>query len=100
MTEGELLGLVMAECVRAGLLVHHCGDARRCKGSRGFPDLMIFNPRSGAMLWAELKSSGGGMGPGQTQWKWSLLAGGHAWRLWRPPDWDDGTVTKELEALG
>lgn len=98
MSEGDLQTNVV-DCVhKLGGLVYHTHDSRR--SAKGFPDLVIVFPRTGALLIVELKSSTGSATPEQVQWLDALRRGARlAVRevyLWRPEDWLSGHVVETL----
>lgn len=61
------------------------------QGNPGFPDLAL--ARDGRLLCVELKRQSGRLEPSQRHWSDAL---GEHWRLWRPGDWNDGTIMREL----
>lgn len=99
MTEAELAAEVTAAATSMGLLWHRCADSRRCRGSRGFPDLVIAGPAG--ILLAELKNDHDVTSADQDLWAW-MLAGSAIWayRLWRPADWRSGRIRAELAGIG
>lgn len=96
MTEADLTGAVIALAEELGLLVHWCRDSRKCKGRKGLPDLIIVGRK---LLFAELKSGTGGTSGDQDLWLWHLDRAGQMWVLWRPADYENGTIRETLEAL-
>jgi hypothetical protein len=68
-----------------GLLWHHCAEPRRCRGSRGWPDLFAAGPRG--LLLAELKGPRGRRSPAQVQFGYTLLAARVPYELLEPGDW-------------
>lgn len=92
--EREFCQLIAAAAMGMGLLVHWCPDSRRCVGRRGFPDLVIAGPRG--LLFREVKMEDGDTSPDQDLWAWTL---GRWWGIWRPSDWDSGTIGKQLLEL-
>lgn len=97
MNEGALTKAVLGECIRLGLLVHHCRDSRQCSGSPGMPDLVIASRRG--VLFAELKGPDGDTRPDQDRWLYALHLGGVPYTVWCPADWDSGTVQARLGEL-
>lgn len=55
--------------------------ATAMQGDTGYPDLTL--ARDGVVLFAELKTDRGRLGPGQPEWAEAL---GENYRLWRPAD--------------
>jgi hypothetical protein len=78
-----------------GLLLYHATDSRR--DAPGFPDLVIAGPRG--VLFRELKSAAGRLRPDQTTWRYTLMAAGADYAVWRPADLADGRVAAELDRL-
>jgi hypothetical protein len=85
-TEDDFTELVMGMAMAAGLLVHHCGAARLCKGGRGLPDLVLAG--GSAVLFAELKRWVGGPSHPQDNWRARLeqIGGNVRYAFWRPQD--------------
>jgi hypothetical protein len=80
------------------LFWHHCGDSRHCAGVEGMPDLFVAGP--GGELWAEVKEHPGQkLRPGQSGWRYRLLASGHQYVIWTAASLADGTVRNYLGAL-
>lgn len=91
MTEAELQNLVAELCAELRLLYYHTYDSRR--SVPGFPDCVIVGK---SVLFRELKSDSGLLHPVQRRWgSWIRRAGGD-WCVWRPRDWRDGTIRREL----
>lgn len=111
MTEDELTALVIAECGRHGILVHHCKDSRYCEGTPGIPDLIIATEKG--IIFAELKTRDGETSADQDLWHAVLYMATHGYpavaretesrivryRLWRPEHWDSGAIQATLEQL-
>ena len=97
MTEEEFAREVEARIKRPGLLYHRCPDSRRCRGQRGFTDLVIAGRRG--VLFAELKLPGGETTAEQDLWGWTIRESGNAWALWEPADLDSGAVDRGLLRL-
>lgn len=76
-------------------LRYHTHDSRR--SAPGFPDLVLVNPRTGRVLWRELKTNKGRVSPEQQEWLDGLTACGMDAGVWRPNDLDDGRVLAELK---
>lgn len=75
-------------------LRYHTHDSRR--SAPGFPDLVLVNPRTGRVLWRELKRNKGRVSPNQQDWLNGLTAAGMDAGMWRPKDLDSGRVLAEL----
>jgi hypothetical protein len=73
-------------------MVYHTHDSRRSEP--GFPDLVLV--RHERLLFVELKSGKGKLTPAQAQWFGRLSQAGASVRVWRPSDWLDGTIEREL----
>ena len=94
MTEAQLQAAVIDLCKLRGLWWFHPYESRR--SSSGWPDLVILGRQA---LFAELKSEDGRRSMAQLRCAGRLTAAGLAYRLWRPEDLKDGTITRELEAI-
>lgn len=75
-----------------GWKVYHTHDSRR--SHRGWPDLVL--GRRGRVLFRELKTMKGRTTPDQKQWLELLNAAGHDAAVWRPVQWFDRTIEREL----
>jgi hypothetical protein len=95
--EEQLVNDIIEFADDIGLRWHRCPDSRRCRGHRGFPDLMLLGCHG--VIFAEIKSRVGVLSPDQQTFKWMLLASGQRWFLWRRADWDSGQVQAELRAI-
>lgn len=97
----------------AGLLGFRCCHWRPAKtargwrtpiqgaGSKGFPDIFLIHPATGAILFAECKAGAGRLEPDQRDWRDVLLFAGMRYELFTDKDWADGRVeTVLLEAAG
>jgi hypothetical protein len=93
MTERQLQAAVVELARMLGWLVYHTYDSRR--SLEGFPDLVMAHPRSGALLFAELKTARGKATPEQLEWLRVLALRGAAF-LWRPADLHDGSISRAL----
>jgi hypothetical protein len=51
------------------------------------------------VLWRECKTEHGTVRPEQTDWLYALKASGQNAGIWRPRNWFDGTIEKELKIL-
>lgn len=98
MSEGDLQTNIVDTVRKLGGLVYHTHDSRR--SAKGFPDLVIVFPRTGALLFVELKSDTGMPTPEQVQWLEALQRAARiAVRevyLWRPDDWLSGHIVETL----
>lgn len=63
----------------------------------GFPDLVIVGP--GGVLFRELKTERGTLGPEQRVWRDCLLAAGADWAVWRPVELTSGLIHNELKSI-
>ena len=101
MTEAELEVEITDLCEELGLLWHLCTDSRRCRGKRGFPDLVVAGP--GGHLFRELKGEYGTTSAGQDAWHWTLHQGKGGgpcpYKVWWPEDWRSGKIRDELEKI-
>lgn len=74
MREHELQQLAEVRAADLGLLYHHCACPARCRGPRGFPDVLAIGP--GGLLLAELKGPYGETSPDQDLWIWTAHQSG------------------------
>lgn len=75
-------------------LAYHTHDSRR--SAPGFPDLVLVNPRTGRVLWRELKTNKGRVSPEQRAWLDGLASAGQDAGVWRPDDLESGLVIADL----
>ena len=94
MTEAELQRLVADACAALRIAHYHCHDSRRSEP--GFPDSVMVGT---GILYRELKSAAGELRPDQRRWGSRLERAGGDWCVWRPRDWDDGTIMWQLAAI-
>jgi hypothetical protein len=97
MSEADLQAAVVDLARRLGWLVFHDYDSRR--STPGFPDLVCVHPRSGALIFAELKTARGKVTPEQDAWLRALAVRGAAF-VWRPEHLTDGTIARALQRFG
>jgi hypothetical protein len=65
---------------------------------QGWPDLTLAHPRSGRLLFREVKTDKGKLTPEQEQWLRTLAACGQDVAVWRPRDW--ANIVNELTERG
>ncbi|HEY1617985.1 MAG TPA: hypothetical protein VGG25_10230 [Streptosporangiaceae bacterium] len=97
MTEHELTARILGLAKDLGVLAHHCPTSVRCVGARGLPDLILAGQHG--VIFAELKSAGGDTSAYQDDWLLTLVTAGVRVRVWRPADWHDGRIRRELETI-
>lgn len=78
-------------------LVYHTHDSRR--SAPGFPDLVMVNPRTGRVLYRELKTNKGRLTVEQRDWLEGLTAAGQDAGVWRPADYDNGNIIGQLRGI-
>lgn len=93
MSERQLQSHVIELARLLGYRYYHTYDSRR--SVPGFPDLVLAHPRSGALIFAELKSDSGKVTPDQDVWLRVLGVRGVAF-VWRPADLRDGAIGRAL----
>ena len=93
MTEKELQANVIRLAHLRGWLHYHTYNSIR--SPHGWPDLVLCRPPQ--ILFVELKSRTGRVSPMQQNWLDCLDACGLQARLWKPKDWLNGTIEKELK---
>jgi acetolactate synthase regulatory subunit len=96
MSEDALQRVITAAAQHRGFLVYHTHDSRR--SAAGYPDLHLVHQVRGVSMMRELKSAKGTLRPDQVRWIAALAAAGVDVGVWRPMDWFDGTVDRELAA--
>lgn len=95
MSEAELQRLVEQACKQFGLLCYHVYDSRR--SVPGYPDCTIVGSK---IIHRELKSKNGVLSPDQRRWGSKInRAEGGDWSVWRPVDWENGTILTQLLAI-
>jgi VRR-NUC domain len=92
--EDKLQAHVVDAAHRLGYLTYHTHDSRR--SAAGFPDLVLLHTRTGALIFAELKSTSGRLTGEQATWANTLRLGGHDIHVWRPAHWADGIIVVVL----
>ena len=98
MSESQLQGAVIRLATMRGWRCYHPRAVQDMKGrwqtplqgSPGFPDLTL--ARDGVVLFRELKSDTGRLSADQIVWLDALPDA----EVWRPADWINGTIDKEL----
>lgn len=97
MSEKQLQTAVVELAELCGWRYFHTFDAR--KSVAGYPDLtMVRGPR---LLFVELKTETGVVSPAQEIWIDTLRAvPGVRALVWRPTQWLDGTIERELRSEG
>jgi hypothetical protein len=96
-SEADLQRAVIALAKLRGWLYFHDTDSRRNRA--GFPDLVLLHPRTGRLLWVELKAANGRLRPEQVVWLDALRLGGHEVAVWRPADLQSLAVARELSRI-
>lgn len=92
MTERQLLEVVLRLAATLGWLTYHTHDSRRSQP--GFPDLVLV--RGSVILYRELKTERGKIGPVQQVWLDRLRGAGADAGIWRPNSWFLGVIEEEL----
>jgi hypothetical protein len=77
------------------LYAYHTHDSRR--SPRGFPDWVIAGP--GGVIFRECKSLTGTLTVDQRAWLRALASARADVSVWRPGDWHNGRIRRELERL-
>jgi hypothetical protein len=94
-SEAEFQKAVVDLAQLRGWLVMHIADSRRGLGP-GYPDLTLLHPRTGQLLFVELKSANGRVSPDQQRWLDALRRGGHRAEVWRPAHFATGQIQAAL----
>jgi hypothetical protein len=79
-----------------GWLSYHTHDSRR--SDAGWPDVALVHPKHGRFLVRELKTERGTVTPEQRKWLEALADAGVDAGVWRPMQYLDETVLRELTA--
>ena len=79
-----------------GFKTYHPYDSRR--SNPGWPDLVLAHPRSGALIFRELKKEDNYPTPEQREWIETLRGCGQDVGVWKPRDWASGRIERELRA--
>lgn len=85
----------MDAAAELGLKVLYFPDSVKAS-VRGWPDLVIMGPDG--VLFAELKRQSEDLSPDQRRIGACLTRAGLAWTVWRPRDYADGTVKRQLRS--
>jgi VRR-NUC domain len=101
-TEAELQAAVIELARVLRWRVAHFRPAKTERGWRtavqgdgvGFPDLVLV--RDGRLVFGELKSASGRVGPEQSVWLGELGVAGVEVYVWRPADWSSGAIEAVL----
>ncbi len=102
MSEAELQQIVIDAAHLFGWRVRHVAPARTNKGWRtperadgkGFPDLTLAHRSICSVIFAELKTERGVVSNEQKEWL-AILPNA---TVWRPSDWDNGTIERVLRS--
>lgn len=95
MPESELQAAVAGACRELDLKHYHTHNSRRSE--KGWPDSVIVGPHG--VLYRELKRQSGYPTRDQREWIAALTAAGQDVAVWRPSDWHDGTIARQLAAI-
>jgi hypothetical protein len=90
MREVDLQNAIIDAARHLGYLVFHPQISLR--STPGFPDLTIVHPRTGTLIFAELKGTGRKPTAAQDVWLRALAGTAAEVFLWRPQDWPDGVM--------
>ncbi len=97
MTHDEIVAEIQARAKARSILTHYCGQATRCTGDRGQPDIRA-EGRHGA-AWIEVKSPYDRLDPPQTTWMHTIKGNGGRHYIIRETQLDDGTLDAILDEL-
>jgi hypothetical protein len=95
MSEEELMTRVGRLCRDLRLLAYHTHDSR--KSPPGYPDWHIVG--HGKSIFRECKTEHGRITKDQDQWISRLREAGYDVEVWRPRDWFDGRIQRELVTI-
>lgn len=79
-----------------GWMSYHTHDARR--SDAGWPDVALVHPKGGRFMVRELKTERGTVTKEQREWLHALADAGIDTGVWRPMQYLDETVLRELTA--
>lgn len=94
MRESALQDQVEAMAFDLGWKTYHTHDSRR--SNPGWPDLALVHPTRGLFMVRELKTQRGRVSPEQREWLDALTNAGINASIWRPMDYVNHTVLREL----
>lgn len=94
MSESELLRCVIEAAGYLGWRTYHTWTSLH--SAAGFPDLVLVSVRQRRVIYAELKAARGIVSADQRAWLDDLRAAGGEAHIWRPADWNDGTIERVL----
>lgn len=94
MTEAQLQTGIIRLAKALGWTVYHTRDSRGSQ--KGFPDLVLFHEVQKRILYRELKTKVGKLTAEQRTWLLGLRASGGDVDVWRPIDYLDDTVNRQL----
>lgn len=92
-SEAQFRGVIVSDCTRLGLTVNY-HKIDRASSVKGWPDLEIVGP--GGIMHRELKRMNGTLSPNQRRISVILKQAGANWMVWRPVDWYEGTIERQL----
>lgn len=94
MTEAQLFEAIRDLAKLRGWMLYH--TYRSDRSEAGFPDLVLVHPRTGDLLFAELKSEKGRISQTQRAWLDALRASRVPVYVWRPVDLTNGVIAHWL----
>lgn len=106
MTEGQLQDAIVDTAHRLGWTAAHFFPSQVKPGvyvtaakydGKGFPDLVLVNPRQHRVIYVECKQAGKKLEPEQIEWKTRLTNAGETVYVWRPDDYQHGAVEAVLK---
>lgn len=102
MLESVLQSRVETLARALGWRIFHAPDNRPNRAGKvqritpGFPDLVLVHAKAGRVMYRELKTMTGKLTPAQREWAADLAACGADVGVWRPIDYLDDTVRRQL----
>ena len=97
MTETQLQSSIIELATLLGWLSYHTHDSRH--SAKGFPDLCLAHPRTGRLIFAELKSAKENLTEAQEKWRDALEPNGHEYYLWRPSHWESEEILQTIKPM-
>lgn len=97
MAERNIQQLITDALSLKGWLWNHNRDSRHTSGRNGLPDIVAVHPKTGQVLWIEVKGPRTPVRPEQQEWLDALALGGHDARLVRGVDEGHALVAELLK---
>jgi hypothetical protein len=93
-THDQIVARIQARATARGLRTHYCRKSVTCAGDRGLPDLFLCGP--GGAGWIEVKTPGDPLEPGQTAWRYMLIAAAQFYEIMYEKDLGSGHAVDQF----